>query len=126
MESPELLLYVVCIIFRAGPSGGVLGQSLAGDRRKIYENSHTLCYTMVLPGRKSDFRAGFRPEAVRPGRPIYGPEALLHKVQSLPCSSATQFHLACEARPLPLALAASAATAAFSVAMAGSSGGGPA
>jgi hypothetical protein len=64
-------------------------------------NSCILCYAIVVPGRESAFRAGFwpdcyrenaeigRPECrfrffpgsspakIRPGRPIYGPEALL-------------------------------------------------
>ena len=70
-----------------------------------------LCYAIVLPGRKSAFRAGFwpdcfresteigpgRPKAgrradfgafpgsrlakIRPGRPIYSPEALLRNIE---------------------------------------------
>ncbi len=33
--------------------------------------ARTLCYAMVIPGRKSGVRAGFRPDALRPafGRP---------------------------------------------------------
>ncbi len=37
---------------------------------------------IVLPGRNSVFRAGFRRD-VRPGSPISGPEALLRNIQSL-------------------------------------------
>ncbi len=32
---------------------------------KIQVNEHTVCYAIVLPGRKSDFRAGFRPDSCR-------------------------------------------------------------
>ena len=52
-----------------------------------------LCYAMVLPGRKSGFRAGFRPDSSRDsfkigppagrrpiGRPISGPEAPLRNI----------------------------------------------
>ncbi len=67
----------------------------------------TLCYAMVLPGRKSAFRArlwpdcyreiteigppagqkpisllsGGSPAKIRPGRPIYGPEAVVRNIE---------------------------------------------
>ncbi len=58
----------------------------------------TLCYALVLPGRKSAFRAGFWPDCYRenteihlipgsspakilPGRPISGSKALLHNLE---------------------------------------------
>ena len=75
----------------------------------------TLCHAIMLPARKSAFRAGFWPDCyrertqiglpaglrpagglisvlsfpgsspakIRPGRPIYGPEALLHNIEYL-------------------------------------------
>ena len=78
---------------------------------RIFVIPITLCYAIVLPGRKSAFRTGFwpdccretteiglrsaegRPEGrfrcipdsspakIRSGRPIYGPEALLRSIE---------------------------------------------
>ncbi len=68
---------------------------------------HTLCYAMVFEGRKSGFRAAFRPDSnqanvkigrradfeafpirTRPGSPIPGPETLLPNLNhKLHCSS---------------------------------------
>ncbi len=38
--------------------------------------THILCYAIVFPGRESAFRA-----KIRPGRPIYGPEARLRNME---------------------------------------------
>jgi hypothetical protein len=49
--------------------------------------SITLCYTIVLPGRKSGFRAGFRPECYRENieiGPFGRPEV---QFRCFPCSS---------------------------------------
>ena len=51
------------------PSEGPLDQ-----RRADY--SHTLCYAIVLPGRKSVFRAGFRPDSSRESLNIGPPAGL--------------------------------------------------
>ncbi len=56
------------------------------------ETGGTLCYAIVLPGRKSAVRAGFWPDCyrestgsspvkIRPGRPISCPEALLRNIE---------------------------------------------
>ncbi len=54
-------------------------------RNKVPE--FTLCYTIMLPGRKSAFRGGFScfpgssPAKIRLARPISGPEALLRNIE---------------------------------------------
>ncbi len=40
------------------------------------QNQRTLCYTIVLPGRKSVFRAGFRPDSSRESLKIDPPAGL--------------------------------------------------
>ena len=57
----------------------------------VYTDGYNLCYAIVLPGRKSVFRAGFRPESSResfkigppgPLRPAGGPILTLSRLES--------------------------------------------
>ncbi len=44
------------------------------------EEENAFCYAIMLPGRKTVFRAGFRPAEIRPGRSISGPETIFRKI----------------------------------------------
>ncbi len=76
-----------------GPLGGNPGVRIPGSGRTSKKNLPvgTLCYAIVLPGRKSGFRAGFRQDSIRESlkigppagfRPAGGPILKLPRLES--------------------------------------------